>query len=132
MPTTFTITSEADLNAALASINVGGASAAAKTNYVFDFTPAASGATIATSGTAISAINLMAVATLTISGHRDTFDSNNLQRGLFVYSGAVIISDLTIANTSAIGGCGLGAGGAIFVQEGGSLTIECGAISGGQ
>lgn len=81
--------------------------------------------------TTLPAINT--TSPLTISGGNNTLNGGGVQRGFLVYAGTVAISDLTIANTKAVGGDGgggqsggggLGAGGALFVASAGSLTIS--------
>lgn len=81
--------------------------------------------------TALTAINLHAGVTLDIAGHGANLDGKNEttsasynQRGLFVYSGAVTIENLSIINTSAKGGNagsggggGAGLGGGLYVAD---------------
>jgi hypothetical protein len=59
----------------------------------------------------LSAINLHAGVSLDIRGHGYTLDGGGAWRGLLVYSGAVSVEDLTLANMAAIGGAGAGSGG---------------------
>lgn len=65
---------------------------------------------------------------LTIEGGSNTVDGNNQFRPFFVDRGQVIIRDLNIQNARAKGGDGsgggLGAGGAIFVNDQGQLEIK--------
>ncbi len=60
----------------------------------------------------LAAIDLATGNTLTINGvNGATLDGGGLHRGLFVYSGAVDISDLTIQYAEAAGGAGGGGAG---------------------
>ena len=86
---------------------------------------------------ALAAINLQSGVTLDIVGDDNavTLDGNGQQRGLFVYSGVVNITNLTIANTVATGGAGAdeggggaGLGGGLFVA--GATTPGGGGASG--
>ena len=61
--------------------------------------------------TALEAINLQSGVTLDIVGKGFTLDGRGTQRGLFVYAGAVDISNLTISNMVAQGGNGASGGG---------------------
>ena len=71
----------------------------------------------------LPAINLKSGDTLDITGDNHVLDGNNGNyQGLFVYSGAVTIQDLTIQNATAKGGAGnqgggggAGLGGGVFV-----------------
>jgi len=92
-----TVTDIADLNAAIVAADQ--AALGAQT-IVID-------GDIALGGTALVAINLQTGVTLTIQGEDDAIiDGGGAQRGLFVYSGQVAISDLTIENAVAQGGNG--------------------------
>ena len=116
----------ADLNTAIQLADSEGASG---TPYEIDL---ASGSDIELSA-ALDAINLKAGVTLDIVGNGATLDGENEtnhqsygQRGLFVYSGTVNISDLTVANAVAVGGAagraaggGAGLGGGLFVAGSG-------------
>ncbi len=66
----------------------------------------ASGGTIALGTTALEAINLNVGNVLLIEGDDATINGGGTQRGLFDYTGSLIVSGLTIANTAAIGGAG--------------------------
>ena len=95
-----------------------------------------------TFNTDLLAINLPTGSTLTIQGTDgsggtavQTLNGGGNQRGLFVYSGSVTVENLTLTNMQALGGVGgggggLGAGGDVFVEQGGALTIEGGDPSG--
>ena len=71
---------------------------------------------------------------VTINGQGFTLDGGSVQRGFFVYQGAVAINNLTIQNAvaqggtggggSAPGGGGGGLGGALFVASGASLSVS--------
>ncbi len=73
-------------------------------------------------------------ASIGITGNGFALDGGGTQRGLFAYSGASTISNLTIQNTVAKGGDGgdggggggggMGAGGALFVNAGADVTIS--------
>ena len=77
---------------------------------------------IALNGTKLEGIYLEAGFTLDINGGGYTLDGGGTQRGLFVYAGAVDISDLTILDAKALGGNGsLGGGGGAGL--GGGLLI---------
>ena len=132
------ISTIAALNAAIDAAANEGASA---TPYEIDL---AAGADIGLSQ-ALEAINLKSGVTLDIVGNGATLDGENKstgasynQRGLFVYSGVVNISDLTVANAKAIGGTGgsgdgaggggAGLGGGLFVA--GATTSGGGSASG--
>jgi hypothetical protein len=80
---------------------------------------------------ALDAINLKSGVTLVIDGEDDTLNGEGRQRGLFVYSGAVTIEDLTIENADALGGSGAGGGGGgaglgggLFVASAGNVTLD--------
>ena len=66
----------------------------------------ASNSTIALGATALEAINLNVGNVLVIDGDDATINGGGTQRGLFDYAGSLIVSGLTIADTSAIGGAG--------------------------
>src|ERR1700684_2770918 len=72
---------------------------------------------------------------VTINGNNFTLDGSDVQRGFFVNSGTVAISNLTIQNAFAQGGAGglgfsggggggAGAGGALFVASGGICDVS--------
>jgi hypothetical protein len=78
----------------------------------------------------LDAINLHAGVTLDIEGAGNTLDGNNQYQGLFVYSGAVTIENLTIENAQARGGAGSGGGGGgaglgggLFLASGSAVTL---------
>jgi hypothetical protein len=156
--TGFTINTQADLFAAIAAINLGGASSAPNTSYAF---------TIAASLTLtadIPAIDLAAGDTLLISSgasNPPTISGRSKYHGFAIDAGAVSFADLSLANLTAPGGTGGApnggalyianganvvtngvtfngdtatgagaAGGAVFVAEGGSYTEAGGSISG--
>jgi hypothetical protein len=112
--TTFDVSSEATLRTALTS--------------------AVSGDTINFKGNVTLATgDLPALQTnLTVAGNGFTLSGGNQYRGLFVYSGNVAISNLTIANTLARGGNGglvgggggAGLGGGLFVASGANVTLN--------
>ena len=84
-----------------------------------------------TLNSSLDAINLTSGDTLTIDGAGGALDGAGAYRGLFVYSGAVTIKNLTIQNAVARGttgvsggggGAGLG-GGRPFVAAAGEATL---------
>jgi autotransporter-associated beta strand protein len=77
------------------------------TNYVITL---AAGQTL-TEAADIDAVNLKGRDTLTINGQGAVLNGADAYRGLFVYSGAVMIENLTIENAVAKGGAGAGEGG---------------------
>jgi len=107
------------------------------TSYTINVT-----ANIALSGaTALPIVN--STSSVTINGNGHTLDGGNATHGFFVYSGTVSISSMTIQNTVAQGGAGgsstynsggggggLGAGGAVFVNSGASVTLSGVSFSG--
>ena len=107
--TNYIVASEGQLNAALAAIDVGGSQSAINTAYTITLST-----TIALTSGPLDAINLASGDKLTIAGANHVIDGSvngvPTQRGLFVYSGAVTIENLTIENCVAKGGVG-GAGG---------------------
>ena len=83
-------------------------------------------------------MNLGAGGSLTLQGAGHTIDGANRFRGLFDYSGALIVDDLTIENARASGGNGgqgspnggggggggAGLGGGLFVASAGNTTLN--------
>ena len=118
--TVFTVATEADLDAALAAIDLGGSASAVNTNYVILIT------TDLSLTLDIPAINLAAGDTLSIQG--DNADNTNLSavidgggsRGFVVNSGSVGMSGLTLTAMSAPGGTG----GALYVAAGASVATS--------
>jgi hypothetical protein len=138
MPTSFSVANEAQLNAAIQQIDVGGASAATNTAYSITLT-----AGFMLTGN-LDAINLASGSSLTVQGSNATINGGGVQRGFFVYSGTVAIDNLAITDAVATGGAGatisfsggggsggLGAGGALFVASGGNVTLSNVAFTGG-
>ncbi|WP_232630428.1 autotransporter-associated beta strand repeat-containing protein [Methylobacterium sp. Leaf118] len=121
------ITTVEGLNQALAL-------AAQQTSGAFQITLAANANIALTS--ALPAINLQAGVTLEILGNGATLNGQSPvgasynQRGLFVYSGDVTISDLTIANTVAQGGSGGPGGGGGGAGLGGGLFVAANTAGG--
>src|SRR5262249_2729601 len=76
----------------------------------------------------------MITSNVTIVGNGFTLDAANMGRAIFVASGSVVVSNLTIANARAQGaagrradrgcGAGLGAGSGVFVFTGASVTLS--------
>ena len=125
MLTSFTVGSEADLNAALAQIDLSGASSAPSTAYSITLS---SSITLTTD---LHAINLASGDTLAIQGGGHTLDGGGVHRGLFAYAGSVAVSDLAIDNAVAtggsgygVGGGGAGLGGGLFVAAGASVSLD--------
>src|SRR5581483_6036377 len=123
------------LNNVIATIDVGGANAAANTNYVITV----SGEIDLTSD--LLAINLASGSTLTIRGADgdgnpavETINGLGSERGFFVYSGTVALENLLVENTKAQGGAGggggsgggggAGLGGGLFIAAGGSVSLD--------
>jgi hypothetical protein len=91
----------------------------------------ASNGTITLGTTALEAVNLNAGNVLVIEGDNATIDGGGTQRGLFDYAGSLVVSNLTIADTAAIGGAGgpdagggAGLGGGLFIAAAGSVTLQ--------
>ena len=113
-----TVTSEAELNAAIASIDAGSGG-----SYTIDL-----GGTFALSSD-LDALT-QAGATVLLVGASNTIDGAKYH-GFSVLAGALTLQDLTIENAVAQGGAGtggggggLGAGGAVFVGSSGSVTLD--------
>jgi len=126
-PINFDIASGADFDDALAQIDVGGAQSAADTAYSFTFRAD----TFLQPSADLYAVNLASDDTLTINGDNATIDGGDLFQGLFVYSGAVTVDDLTIQHAKAQGGVGVsgggggaGLGGGLFVASAGDVTLD--------
>ena len=98
MPTSFSVANEAQLNAAIQQIDVGGASAATNTAYSITLT-----AGFMLTGN-LDAINLASGSSLTVQGSNATINGGGVQRGFFVYSGTVAIDNLAITDAVATGG----------------------------
>jgi hypothetical protein len=111
MPTSFTVTDEADLNSAIQQIDLTGSSSAANTSYTITFGAGLTGMDALQLTTDLDAINLASGDTLTINGAGAEMTGAGDQRGFFVYSGTVTINDLTIENAVATGGAGGPGGG---------------------
>jgi hypothetical protein len=126
--TTFTVASEAELNTALQSIDVGGVNA--DTNQAYNITLTAS----FTLNTDLAAINLLSGSSLTLQGRDFAIDGGGAWQGLFVYSGVLTANDLTIQRALALGGSGAsgflpggggaGLGGGLFIASGASATLR--------
>jgi hypothetical protein len=130
-PTSFTVASETDLNAALLAIDLTGTSSAPDTAYTIDFTSDV----ILSSD--LCAIDLSSGDSLTINGGGHTLDGGGVTRGFFDYAGAVAIDDLAIDNAVATGGTGGGGGGGglgggLFVASAGTVALDGVTFSGDQ
>ena len=122
--TTFTIGTEADLDAAIQSIDQGGTDAATGTAYTISL----SGDIAITAG--LPALNLPLGSSLILDGGGNTLDGGGAHRGLLVSAGSVTIDSLTISDMRAVGaagsgggGGGAGLGGGVFVGAAGSVTL---------
>ena len=81
-----------------------------------------------------TAIELQNGVSLTVEGNGNALNGQNAHRGLFAYSGAVTIQDLTIENAHAVGGKGgdggqgggggAGLGGGLFVGAGATVSLQ--------
>jgi hypothetical protein len=121
---TYTVATEAQLDAAIAAINAASTASATNTDYVILIT------TDLSLAADIPAISLKTGDTLSIQG--DNADNPNLSavidgggsRGFIVNSGTVSISDLSLVAMSAPGGTGgaPGGGGALYVGAGAVVT----------
>ncbi|HEV2364217.1 MAG TPA: hypothetical protein VGS12_08485 [Caulobacteraceae bacterium] len=126
--TSFSVASEADLNAALQAIDLTGAQSRPNTAYTITL---AAGFTLASD---LDAVNLASGDSLTINGGGQTMDGGGTYRGFFVYAGQVAIDNLTIAHAVASGGAGgagadpggggAGLGGGLFVASAGAVTLS--------
>ena len=130
---TFAVATEADLNAAIASINVGGINSATDTAYQIlltaDFTLTSD----------IAAISLAAGDTLTVQGDNADndfltaqLDGNGTHRGFVVNSGAVVLTNLAMIGMTAPGGAGgsPSGGGALYVGTNASVVTSGVTFSG--
>ncbi|MET4799716.1 VCBS repeat-containing protein [Bradyrhizobium sp. LB11.1] len=126
--TSFTVSTAAELNAALTAMSSGGNAYGANLNYVIHF---AGNISLASLSSDLAAINLASGSKLTVDGAGFTLDGANTHRGFFEYAGTVTFKDMTIAHTLAQGGAGsiggggggAGLGGGLFVAAGASATI---------
>jgi Tetratricopeptide repeat len=105
---------EAQLNAAITTANMAAAGWGTFTISL--------GANIAL-GSALTAINLRPGVSLDIEGNGYALDGGDTQRGLFVYSGALTVENLTLQNLVARGGTGGSGGGGGGAGLGGALFI---------
>ena len=131
MSISFTVNSETDLNNAIQQIEPGGRSSSTDTAYTITFGAGLSGQNALQLTTDLDAINLAPGNVLTINGNGAVINGAGLERGFFVYSGLVQISDLTIENAVATGGAGgagggggAGLGGGLFVASAGDVTLD--------
>ena len=114
------VSSAAELSADIKKIDLASqATGGDGTNYVITLKP---GATL-TEAADLFAVNLHGNDTLTIDGQGATLDGASAHRGLFIYSGAVTIQNLTIANAVARGGNGAFGGGGGGAGLGGGLFV---------
>ncbi|WP_201723629.1 beta strand repeat-containing protein, partial [Bradyrhizobium neotropicale] len=142
--TVFEVSTFAEFQAALKSINNGGINSAGNTAYSINIH-----ANLSVTGL-IAAIDMASGDTLAIHGLGHTIDGavNGVATysGLYLRSGSLALSDLTIQNTvqhggngtgdphsrNGGGGGGLGAGGGLFVGAGGSATLDNVSFTGDQ
>jgi hypothetical protein len=113
---------EAQLDADIAEAN-----AASAGNYIIDLT------TDIVETSDPTAVDLNSNVHLTLSGGgsgANVLDGAGNHRGLFVYSGAVTIDNLTLQELAAVGGSGsqgggggAGLGGAVYIAAGGAVTL---------
>ena len=122
MQTSFSVSTEAQLNSAFEQIDVGGRSSAAGASYTITLASGLTGANALQLTTELEAVNLASGDSLTIVGNNDAINGDNAQRGLFVYAGEVRIENLTLENMVAQGGAG-GAGGGGGAGLGGGLFV---------
>ena len=102
------VTTEAELNALIKGVDA--------TTVAGTYTIQVAGPITLT--TALEAINLHAGVTLDLEGsdgngnaQMQTLDGGGDQRGLFIYSGVVNVTDLTLSDMRALGGSGASGGG---------------------
>jgi large repetitive protein len=127
--TSFTVSTAAELNAALTAVSQGGTAYGSNLNYTIHFAANISLASLASSQ--LAAINLASGSSLTIDGAGFTLDGAGTHRGFFESAGNVTLENLTIANMLAQGGDGgiggggggAGLGGGLFVGTGASATL---------
>ncbi|MBR0778071.1 VCBS domain-containing protein [Bradyrhizobium diazoefficiens] len=128
-PNSFTITSAADLSAAIAAIDLTGAHSHPDTHYTFNIV----GDLALTDQ--LPAFNLASGDTLTIHGNGHTLDASGFP-GLFVYAGTLDIDNLSVVNAVAKGGDsagqssygggggGAGLGGGLFIASAGAVNLD--------
>ena len=114
MTTNFTVTNEAEWDAAIATIDAHYLSYQAYT-----ITLAAPSGILSLTANAPA---IEASGTVTIIGNGETLNGDGMVRGIFVSLGTVILQDLTIANMTARGGDG-GPGGGGGAGLGGGLML---------
>jgi hypothetical protein len=139
---TFTVSTEAELNQAIAFLDSTLASGAYTIDFANNITEGTDGgATILFDGKNLSAVedlyafNLASNVSVTLDGDKNTLNGAG-QNALFVYQGDVTVENLTIANAIATGGDsyygggGAGLGGGLFVAgntggtgTGGNVTL---------
>jgi uncharacterized protein with beta-barrel porin domain len=124
--TVLNVTDGASLSSAIATIDTNPTASGYIINFENNIT-----LTSAASNT-LNAFN--ATSNVTVNGNGFTLDGGGVQRGFFVYSGAVTINNLIIQNAIALGGAGgngnegggggMGAGGALFIASGAGVTVN--------
>jgi autotransporter-associated beta strand protein len=127
----YTVTTEAQLQAAIENAN---ANAAGVANYQIVIGSAGAPATINLTSD-LPLIALAGGSTLTIDGNGSTIDGQGTYRGLFADSGSTTVDNLNIDDTKAQGGAGgsagggaggggAGLGGGLFVGGGASVDLN--------
>jgi hypothetical protein len=131
--TTFTASTEADLNAAIAAISIGGSSSAIGTAYTIIIT------SDLTLNTNLAAINLAAGSTLTIQGSNAgndaltaQLDGDGTRSGFVVNAGSVDLVNMSLVGMTAPGGAGgsPAGGGALYVGAGAAVATSAVTFSG--
>jgi hypothetical protein len=120
------VSSAADLSADIKAIDLASQADGGKNGTQYLITLKA-GATLAESADS-DAINLAGSDTHTINGQGAALDGADAYRGLFAYSGAATIENLTIekavAEGGAGGGGGAGLGGGLLVANSSQVTLD--------
>jgi autotransporter-associated beta strand protein len=126
MNTNFTIGTEAELNAVLASIDQGGADAFANSSYTIQLDP--QDGTLAIT-TPLTAIDLDAGSSLHITGGgTTTLAASGTVRGLVDSAGGLSLDGLTLAGFTATGDAAQG--GALFIGGGNHVVLQDVTFSG--
>ncbi len=122
--TSFTVSTEAELNTALASIDAGGTDAQTDTAYTITLS-----ANIALSA-ALTAVSLASGSSLTVIGQGYTIDGGNAEAGFVISNGTVSLDGLTLSDLIAQGGDGGTGGGGASGGGGGGAGLGGGAFVG--
>ncbi|MCW3475745.1 beta strand repeat-containing protein [Limobrevibacterium gyesilva] len=134
MQTAYTVSTEAELTAAILDINLGGANSVADTAYTITLDTSLDPSGYLSLSANLPAINLATGDTLTIDGQGGLLNGAGVARGFYVYAGNVTIENITIASAVAKGGMGVsgvdaggggaGLGGALFIAQSGTVTLS--------